>query len=513
MISTGVAIIILGAIIRTLGMNRLPKLVFVLIWTVASLRLLLPFSIPAPQLVSHTNQLNTVPEILTSALTEQLPLALPPQQAASPSNDRATNLLHIIWFLGTAAGALYFFTTHYKFRKEMSDALPVRSAFISAWQAENRLLRRVEIRQTHKVDSPLTYGVFRPVILLPAGLKRDGEGLGYIFAHEYTHIRRFDYVLKILFAAVLCVHWFNPFVWLMFVLANRDIELSCDEAVLGTFGEKSKCAYALTLLEMAAGGNHFVMSNGFSYGNLRKAAIEERIRVMVNMKKKSIFGAVTALVLVVVMAACSTAEAAAPVQVQFRISAAEVLAALENFETGEYEEMRAFWNDLMQRQVASEKIVLYDDNWDYDLSLSEFLEIIGAENWPLPIFIYDLGEALSLHAGDNLAVPSELAGGFVFRSAWFDRLHCPRLDQDAEFAGYMLNVLYASGEQELWLQLRHQSSGHLMAGDGNFIERSINGRSVIVGSGGLSFDINGTNHTFTSRLLTRAEMIRIAESF
>ena len=89
------------------------------------------------------------------------------------------------------------------------------------------------------ISSPLTYGILHPVILLPKKLDRnDQAALKYVLTHEYVHIRRFDAITKILFAAVLCIHWFNPLVWVMYVLANRDIELSCDAWVIRMMGEK-----------------------------------------------------------------------------------------------------------------------------------------------------------------------------------------------------------------------------------------------------------------------------------
>jgi len=123
----------------------------------------------------------------------------------------------------------------------------------------------------------------------------------YIFAHEYTHICRLDFVWKALFAVILCLHWFNPFVWLMFVVANRDIELSCDEAVLKLLGNNTKHPYALMLLDMAESS----CQPAISYTGFSKFAIEERIQVMINMKKKRILSTVLLVALMAIMAACS----------------------------------------------------------------------------------------------------------------------------------------------------------------------------------------------------------------
>ena len=93
--------------------------------------------------------------------------------------------------------------------------------------------------------------MFHPVILMPTSTKWENtDSLEYVLAHEYVHIRRFDSIRKLALIVVLCVHWFNPLVWGMYVLANRDIELSCDEAVVRLFGESAKTAYARALISM-----------------------------------------------------------------------------------------------------------------------------------------------------------------------------------------------------------------------------------------------------------------------
>ena len=109
------------------------------------------------------------------------------------------------------------------------------------------------------------------------------------------HIRRFDSITKLVLIAVLCVHWFNPLVWVMYILANRDIELSCDEAVVRLFGETTKAAYARALISMEETRSGLTpLCNNFS-----KNAIEERITAIMKIKKASIFSLVVALALVV----------------------------------------------------------------------------------------------------------------------------------------------------------------------------------------------------------------------
>ena len=104
-----------------------------------------------------------------------------------------------------------------------------------------------------RISSPLTFGVLRPVILLPKKTDwTDETALRYVLEHEFVHIQRFDVLSKLLLIAAVCVHRFNPLVWVMYVLANRDLELSCDETVLRRFGGDIRAAYARVLIRMEA---------------------------------------------------------------------------------------------------------------------------------------------------------------------------------------------------------------------------------------------------------------------
>ena len=173
--------------------------------------------------------------------------------------------------------------------------MPVENDFIKNWLNTHQQKRPISIRQSSRFSAPLTYGVFRPVILMPISTDWENtNGLQYVLAHEYVHIRRFDSITKLVLIAALCVHWFNPFVWVMYVLANRDIELSCDEAVVRLFGETTKAAYARTLIGMEETRSSFApLCNNFS-----KNAIEERITAIMKIKKTSLFTLLLAVILV-----------------------------------------------------------------------------------------------------------------------------------------------------------------------------------------------------------------------
>ena len=136
-----------------------------------------------------------------------------------------------------------------------------------------------------RISSPLTFGVLRPVILVPKKTDwTDETALRYVLEHEFVHIQRFDVLSKLLLIAAVCVHWFNPLVWVMYVLANRDLELSCDETVLRRFGGDVRAAYARVLIRMeAARGGFAPLCNHFG-----KNAIEERITAIMKTKRITI---------------------------------------------------------------------------------------------------------------------------------------------------------------------------------------------------------------------------------
>ncbi len=146
-----------------------------------------------------------------------------------------------------------FVTAYLRCRVEFQTALPVSHPYAAKWLQRQTVKRRLSIRQSDKISTPLTYGIWHPVILMPKDT--DWENLNllqYILSHECVHIERFDAIRKLITAAALCVHWFNPFVWMMYFFFNRDIELCCDALVIRQYGEKSKSAYAKSLISMEA---------------------------------------------------------------------------------------------------------------------------------------------------------------------------------------------------------------------------------------------------------------------
>lgn len=198
-------------------------------------------------------------------------------------SEVAVPIWPIIWAIGALICAVVFSITYWKCYKEFQTSLPIDNDFTRNWLSSHHIKRSIQIRQSELVSAPLTFGILRPVILMPKTTDwNDEKTLQYVLAHEFVHIRRFDTITKLILLIALCVHWFNPFVWVMYVLANRDIELSCDETVLHLFGENTKASYARTLIGMEE------IKSGITplCNNFSKNALEERMTAIMKTKKE-----------------------------------------------------------------------------------------------------------------------------------------------------------------------------------------------------------------------------------
>ena len=307
------------AAIRALAINRLPKKAFMALWGAVVVRLLIPYSLRSAfsaysllgQLSLPVVAVKDMPVVSVIPMAPAINTTSPP--AASTGNTAAVLIdpWMFVWLIGALACGVFFVIIYLKCRREFQASLPVENEYAKHWLNEHRIYRTIEIRQSGRISAPLACGVFRPVILMPKTADWDDQDtLKYVLAHEYVHIRRFDAVTKLALTAALCIHWFNPAVWIMYVLANRDIELSCDEAVIRQFGERAKSAYAMTLIRMEETRSDLTpLCNNFS-----KNAIEERIVAIMKIKKVSLVTLFAAVALVVgVTVAFATAPRTAKV--------------------------------------------------------------------------------------------------------------------------------------------------------------------------------------------------------
>ena len=302
-------------IVRAITLYRLPKASFLALWGLVVARLLIPFSLTSrwsvynlfAGLLRHKDA--AVPAgSFVAVWSDQVPVS-PGAAVGSAAATPAISSLTALWMGGMVILAIVFAVLLAKNYRALRAAVPVEDhAVITKWREEYRLFRPLAIVRSDQVDSPASIGILRPRIIFPQKMDVDNEQLiRYILVHEYVHIRRFDTLWKLLALCAVCVHWFNPLVWVMLVLLNRDLELSCDEMVLRHFGGTERASYAHSLIDMAERGRPF----SFMHSYFSKNAAEERIIAIMKYKKTSLLAVVLALVLTLGMATGFTTGAVA----------------------------------------------------------------------------------------------------------------------------------------------------------------------------------------------------------
>ena len=412
-------------VVRALAINKLPKKVFVMLWDVVILRLLIPFSIPsvfsAYTFVKRSEPFRqAIAEVPVAGMITQ-GVTLPANAGVSAetvtqSSVPAISPLLIIWMIGFVLCAVFFAISYIRCHMEFQTSIPVRNEFTVRWLRCHRLKRTIQIRQSDRISAPLTYGIVKPVILMPK--KTDWENrqqLEYILLHEYTHICRFDMVMKLVATLALCFHWFNPFVWAMYILFNRDIELSCDESVVRQFGESAKAVYARTLITMEEKKSGLTpLCNSFS-----RNAIEERITAIMKTKKMTIgILVVSALVMIAIVVPFATSakeqevkqitnenDAVEEKQQDMNNNPVEGIIGEGVAETGTALEKAKI--------VVSEKYADMQDagymNWRIDSLTEEYYYDFGGADAGVRVTVYQLGYALLAENPDQVT----LTGGMT----------------------------------------------------------------------------------------------------
>ena len=371
--------------LRALFGRVLPRRAFMALWCAASVRLLVPLEIALPVSVfalfaqrtpaAQTVQIPSVPVTTIAPIATAAPSSAAPVTTAAPVVVPAaeplqfTDVLPWIWAAGAVlmASALLFvhLREQYRCRFMMRD-----------FETEALVPHRVRVYRCAAVSAPYVTGLLRPQILLPAEF--DKADLQPVLAHELAHIRGLDILKKMLFAAALCVNWFNPLVWVMVRLAGRDLELLCDERALREQDAPARAAYAHALLN--AEERRSVFTLGF------KSDTEVRIMNVLKGKKHNRLTALLSVLLVLLtVAACTSTPMAqettpephsdatiggadAPEAENLSVSSDDPIVALftenDKFQFGDYK-----WG-LSQDEVmeiSQRKLVFRFENPDTDL--------------------------------------------------------------------------------------------------------------------------------------------------
>lgn len=242
------------------ALRALPRRGVFLLWLGPLIRLTLPFGPSLPWSFMGLLKRLGARTVIAPGLTPIEIQALNSVQAAESyfpivyKTDALARLFRIcglIWAIGAAACALTLGTLYWMTVRELRDATPLRG--------------RVYV--SGKVTSPGLVGILRPRILVPPGM--EGRLLELVEAHEEAHRRRLDNLWRLLALGVCCLHWYNPVVWYSLKLFFADMELACDEAVLGRLDPEGRRDYALALLSTAQGRDLFVSAFGGARLRLR----------------------------------------------------------------------------------------------------------------------------------------------------------------------------------------------------------------------------------------------------
>ena len=308
---SGSILILIFAVFRFLLGKKLSKALFPALWCAAAIRLLLPVALPSPlsiwNLASHRVQTAAGVQIAAQITPFSAASAA---KAAADTGKAAVQLQWpvLIWAIGAALLAGYLLIGYLRFHHRFSKAAPASSPVIAEIMQQFHFRRLPVIRIASCGLAPLTYGCIRPVVLLPAELLADTDALRMILTHELAHIRRRDCLRKLLFSVCLCLYWWDPACWLMVILANRDIELACDELALRYLGADRRKAYALTLLELAARqAQPHPLCSGFG-----KPAAEERIQAIMKAKKIPVYLTAIAVILAAAVVTVFATQAEPP---------------------------------------------------------------------------------------------------------------------------------------------------------------------------------------------------------
>lgn len=297
MSAAGGAMILAITILRIFALHKFPKRYFLLLWEIVLIRLILPVSVSSDfSIYSFFNGGETVRgygegtrpgAVFFQPVPSAIYLGGGNTGGVQGTQNGAQEIFpwEIVWLTGMVLCAAFLFASYLHWYRKFRTSVLVKNEFVSRWLEQHKMKRPVRVRQSGKIAAPLTYGIFQPVILVPEAMEWGNEKQSEcVLLHEYMHIRHWDMLLKLTAALALCIHWFNPMVWLCYLLFNRDIELACDEAVVGQMGEGAKAVYAMTLIRMEEKKSGLMPAcNHFS-----KNATEERVTAVMKAKKATL---------------------------------------------------------------------------------------------------------------------------------------------------------------------------------------------------------------------------------
>ena len=289
--------LILAVLILRLVLKKAPKWVNVLLWGIVAVRLICPLSfesalslIPSSETIPLDIEMAAKPTIdsgvpaINSVVNPVLSSFAPPQHVLTSANPLQIwiPILNIIWLIGVGALLLYTAVSYWRLCRKVDTAVRYKG---NIFQSEN-------------VSSPFVLGIIKPRIYLPFNM--NGQDLEHVVAHEQAHIRRKDHWWKPLGFLLLTIHWFNPLMWLAYVLLCRDIEFACDEKVIKELGNEQRADYTQALVVCSV-NRRMIAACPLAFGEV---GVKERVKSVMNYKKPAFWVIIIAVIICVGVAAC-----------------------------------------------------------------------------------------------------------------------------------------------------------------------------------------------------------------
>ena len=288
--------LIFAVLILRLVLKKAPKWVNVLLWGIVAIRLICPFSFESA--LSLIPSAETFPKKIISGPSFDVQSGITPvdnrindylgdryfEGVTVPANNGNTimTILTIVWTIGILLLVAYTVISYWRLHREIDTAVRYKD---NIFQSEN-------------VSSPFVLGLIKPRIYLP--FKLDGQDMEHVVAHEQAHIRRKDHWWKPLGFLLLTIHWFNPLMWLAYVLLCRDIELACDEKVIKGLSNEQRADYTQALVACSV-NRRMIAACPLTFGEV---GVKERVKSVMNYKKPAFWVIIIAVIVCVGVAVC-----------------------------------------------------------------------------------------------------------------------------------------------------------------------------------------------------------------
>lgn len=452
--------LILAVLLLRFILKKVPRAYICVLWAMVGIRLVLPFSFesklsllpsaevfPEEFLYAAEPKINSGIGFIDNAVNPIIADGLAPEPTASANPAQINSVIFSwLWICGMAVMIVYMAASFIRIKLRVRESVPSGE---NVWFCDH-------------VDTPFILGIIRPRIYLPSDIGENDAA--YVVAHEKAHIKRLDFIWKPLGFLILAVHWFNPLVWLSYVLFCRDIEFACDERVVKGFSSDEKKEYSEALLNLSV-PKHIISACPLAFGEV---GVKERIKSVLSYKKPAFWVIIASMGLGIVFAVVFLTNPYTEKVYDKELFSFIDMQISEHTKTDYNSEMYRVWNtEILDIIEKDEKKTVY--LWVYYGEYSSDYEgnavCINLKKGPIAITakkVNDDYELVDYRAADNMEIAKE------------------------NFPSYLqgkLNCLYQSVppivESEIWDDLLNKANVHFKTLNDRYIMDSV------------MFDING----------------------